>query len=98
MIFRTFYTERSDITQKQLTNIFIQGFQSLTRLYSDDHREPIPQVEDIPDSPSQDIKEVKKYLKDVEQTQVRLIEENRELKQTMMKLMAKMEELEVKLR
>lgn len=80
-----------------LGNLRFQGFQSLTGLYNDVHRAPISQRE-CNEKSTEEMKELRKFLEEVDMKQTRLAKENEMLREGMTKMMSKIEELENKLR
>lgn len=73
-----------------------QGYQSITGLYSDAHREPIVCQEKH--ESSEELRELRKFLEEVDKKHERLAQENVSLKEGMKKMMDKIEQLEGKLR
>lgn len=75
----------------------VQGYQSITGLYSDMVREPIGRKESFIEK-NEEITELRKYLEEVDTKQMRLAQENQFLQEQMKSMMSKLEELEVKLK
>lgn len=75
----------------------LQGYQSITGLYSEMIREPINR-KDTCNEKNEEITELRKYVEEVNSKQLRLAQENQLLQDQMKKMMVKLEELESKLR
>ncbi|KAJ8720292.1 hypothetical protein PYW07_012335 [Mythimna separata] len=73
-----------------------KGYQSITGLYSDILREPLVHREN--NDSAEELRELRRFLEQVDKKQERLAQENEYLKEGMKKMMDKIEQLEGKLR
>lgn len=75
-----------------------QGFQSLTGLYTDILREPISHQETKENVLADEMKQLRRFIDEVDQKHKCLSQQNENLQEEMKKLVTKIAELEDKLR